>query len=344
LRIYYPALELDPPDIPTGLDTDATDQLNAWAATIPNGPGALNNLDGQPIPDIRGVTLIDLTGHTYRVDGTLTLLGLLNVAIRGLTITRVTWPALTPQLAIDHCTNLILDHPNITGTKTEGFTYQAKRETETAYRLLGSGPVVLNQPRAQNIWGDHLYLGKTNRNPRKTSDVTVTGGTFGDCGRDPIAATACTNVTVTNCTFGNGRTCIDMEPNGAAGGVNGLTVTDCTFAGQYQLMFAASVSGSTVGTVENITIARNTAPQHHLQTMIGGGERRANLTITDNTGTISVGRPSGAVMNFTGCTGNLTVTGNTNPVNPNRNMRMARFVDCDQAVIDYHDNQPADLT
>jgi hypothetical protein len=342
--LWYPAQTLEPPDIPTGIDTDQTDALNQWAATIPNGPGALLDLDGQPVPNLRGVTLIDLTGRTYRVDGTLTLLGQLNVAIRGLTIIRCAYPALAPQLTIDHATNLILDQPNITGTKTEGFTYQAKRETETAFRLLGSGPVVINQPTTNNIWGDHLYLGKTNRNPRWTTDVTVTGGRFGDSGRDPIAATACKNVTITDCTFGNGRTCIDMEPNGAQGGVNGLTVTDCTFAGTYQLMFAASVSGSTVGIVENVTIARNTAPRHHLQTMIGGGERRSNLTFTDNTGTISVGRPSGAVLNFKDCTGQLTVTGNTNPVNENRNMRIARFVNCDQAVIDYHDNHPADLT
>jgi hypothetical protein len=340
--LWYPALEVDPPDIPTGLDVDQTDALNMWANTIPNGPGALADLDGNPVPNLRGVTLVDLTGLTYRVDGTLTLLGLLNVAIRGLTIVRVTYPALAPQLVLDHCTNLILQQPDITGTKAEGWTYQAKRETETAYRLLGSGPVVLNHPRAQNVWGDHLYFGKTNRNPRKTSDVTVTGGTFGDSGRDPIAATAANNITVTDCTFGNGRTCIDLEPNGTQGGVNGITVTDCTFAGQYQLLFLASASPSTVGIVENVTIARNQIPHGSLQTVITGGERRANITVTDNTATQSIGRPSGAVLNFTGVEGPITVTGNTQPVNPNRGMRVARFTDC-PGPIDYRDNQPADL-
>jgi hypothetical protein len=342
--IYYPAAVLEPPDIPTGLDVDQTDNLNTWAETIPDGPGQLADIYGNPIPNLRGVTVINLTGRNYRADGTLTLLGHQDTAIIGLNITRLAGTG--PQLVVDHCTHLTLDLADITGTKPQGARYNAAHENETAFRLLGSTRTTITRPQTRNIWGDHIYLGKTNRHWRKTSDTTITDGIFGESGRDPIAATAANNTTITNCVFSNGRTCIDLEPNGTAGGVNGITVTDCTFNGTYQLMFLASVSSSTVGIVENVHIEHNHVPNGHLQTMISGGERRANITILDNEGTVSVGRPSGAVLNFNQCSGNITVTGNRNPINHGRTppMRIARFTNSDTATITYQDNWPDDDT
>jgi hypothetical protein len=328
------------------LDLDQTDALNDWIRDVPDGPGPVNDIHGNPIPDLRAVTVIQAPTAPIRCDGTLNLTGRQHLAIRNLTIQSVAWPRLTPHLLLDHCNHIHLHQPTIIGTKPADLGYNAKRETETAYRLAGSQNVTLNAPSSQAVWGDHLYFGKTNRNPAWTQNVTVIDGTFGDSGRDPIAATAARNITIARCTFGNGRTCIDLEPNGAQGGVDQFTVTDCIFDGTYTGIFLASASPSDVGTVENVTVTGNTVTSQDLQTMIVGGSRRANFTLTDNTGTRSVGRGSGAIMNFDGVTGTITVTGNTNPVNPNRNMRMARFPNCAEAgaTINYHDNQPADLT
>jgi hypothetical protein len=353
VRTIYPTTTITVPDtIPTGLDTDATDQLNAWLNNIPDGPGEMRDIYGTTIPNIRAATIVELNANPYRVDGTLNLVGLADLVIRGLNITRIAQAGggtykTKPHIIFNHCTFLTLIDPVVTGPNTT-YTYQAQRETETAYRFLGAAGCELIRPRATGIWGDHLYFGRTNQSPVRARSILVVDGIFGHSARDPIAAASAENVTIRNCTFEGGRTCIDAEPNGAQGGVYGLTVDGCTF-GTHTGIFLASVGGSTIGIVDGVTI-NNCSTAGDLQILVGGGERRANFTITDNTGAKQYGAARACVMKLTGTTGTTTVTGNTNPMDANKHMHMARFYTHegielapgpDNGII-YSDNHPDD--
>lgn len=339
-----------PAEIPRGLGVDQSQALLDWIVTVPNGPGIMRGLDGAPVLDstgeiMRGVNRIVFDGE-FHVDARFRLIGRIDLMLDfGETgkFTRVNRQEQVPHFVLNHCSFCYLDHFRLQGTKPKGMRWQAQREAEHGIRFEGSQGIRVRWPEIDDVWGDHFYFGKTNLDSTLTTRCEVTDAVCGESGRHSISMTAAKECQVLRSTFGNGRTCIDFEPNGARGGVWDARVDGCTFAGIYTGLFCASASPSTEGVVEGVTVVDCKVPNGSLQTVIEGGARRASFAFDGNEGVRAVGKNNGAVLYFRGVDG-VTVKGNRNPVQLGRvtglPMRVARFVDCTDVV--YADNWPAD--
>ena len=339
-----------PDTITPGLDApDQAPAFTAWLNTVPSGPGPLYRADGSIFPArFKNRVIID---KPYRLDTTLRPNGKgeLEFAFRDDgSWNRVAWPMLTPQTVWNHCSFIDFLNPVINGSKLDGYTWQAKRESEHAMAFESCVGMYVKDARFSQVWGDDFWIGKHAGDPKWSSNIVIEGAVCRETGRDPVAITAAKNVTIRNCSFGPGRTCLDMEPNGASGGVADVLMEDCTFTGPYLLKFFSAVGGSTEGVVERVSILNNTGVNLALQAAVGGGERRADFTVVGNTGdrsignSVGVGDNRGCLMWFNGVQGEVVVTDNRNPVNKNRNMRIARFNDCPD--VTYERNWPDQAT
>jgi hypothetical protein len=248
-----------------------------------------------------------------------------------------------PHFVLNHCNYMELNNVWIVGTKPDGAGYNASLEAQHAFQFESSTNINVQSPRSEQIWGDHLYFGKHTGDTKWSDQITVDGGVFGESGRDPMAMSAASNITVQNSSFGACRTCIDLEPNGSAGGVSDVLVNSCDF-GPHQLNFLAALSSSTVGVVERVTVRACSVTGGNIQVTVAGGERRADFWFTGNTGDVALGNPRGAVMWFDGVGGTITVAGNRNAVQMGRTppMRIARFPNCPGPIV-YFGNWPADV-
>jgi hypothetical protein len=346
-----------PSSIPTGLNApDQTQALLNFFATVPDGPGVVLDSTGAPVLDPNGNVVRAqnqiLISHVYRVDQMFRLIGRKDLALTFTSSRTQTGKFVrvtpdpdrgAPHLVLNHCNFMEVNNPWIVGTKPAGATYDPNLEAQHAYQFESSTNISLQSPRSEQIWGDHLNFGMHAGDTKWSDQITVDGGVFGESGRDPIVLSAASNITVSNSSFGPCRTCIDLEPNGSAGGASDLLVDTCQF-GPHRLNFLASYSPSTVGVVQRVTVKACKVTGGNIAVTVAGGQLRSDFKFTGNTGDTGLGNPRGAVMWFDGVQGTVTVAGNQNSLQPGRTppMRMARFPNCPGPIV-YFGNSPPDM-
>jgi hypothetical protein len=333
-------------DVPSGLGVpDQSAALMAWINTnVPNGRGPVRDDSGNVMHDDAGEVVRAknriIFNEMYRVDEEFRMVGRTDLVFDfeggGGGFARGTDMPGVKHTAWNHCAYIDLVWPFVHGLKPVGAGYDAAREHEAAFWFESCVAVNINGAESTGVWGDHFYLGKHSGDPKWCDRIMITNSLCGESGRDPLAVTAAGHVTLSGGSFGRCRTCVDLEPNGASGGVSDVLVENVDFGAHSGNFFAAMGGNWTEGTVDRVAIVDNTVRGGTLTSVVSGGLRRSDFTVNGNTATQGTGNGKGAVIQMRGVTGQKVVTGNKCPLQPNRTppMRMARFWSKDGTEID----------
>jgi hypothetical protein len=319
-----------PSTIPTGLATDVTQDLLDFFATVPLGQSE----------DV-------LINAVYRVDQPFKLTGVHGVDIEwapGAEFRRV-----APQadreachLELNHCNYMTLRNPTIRGCKPAGAGYRATLEAQHAILTSSSADINIIDMHVSDVYGDQLCCGSDRRTLKVWSQqIYVVNGKNGESARHALCVTSGRDIRVSGLAWGSCRTGIDLEPNGSQGGAVDITVQSCQWWG-HRLNWMAAFSPKAEGIVDGVTLVDNKSFGAPLSIAVTGGQRRSNFYVVNNWTAVSVGQPDGSVMDFNGVSGDLDIRDNVQPLNPGRNMRVARWdaYTAANADITYSGNTP----
>jgi hypothetical protein len=304
---------------PTG-QTDVTDQLQEFLSSVPDG-----------------ATIVFPPKATFRVEGSLLLIGRQGLTIEGngamvfattdgsqiVPPTRLKhkWPRKRAHLIFDGGGNIVVRdleirgaHPN-PGADGE---YVAALEGQHGIVLRGVQGAEIDRVRITDVYGDFMYLGGgvTDSVRQWTRNVHIHDSHFERNGRQGFGITGAEDVLIEDNYIGEvKRTALDVEPNGNGGGAIGLTVRDNHFGAIHGHWLAAH---GKVGTVRDITLERNVLNAKMRVSTNSIGPRRSNFRIVDNVSDRMVGSPA-PLMTLHLIDG-LEVRGNRHPLNKWREM------------------------
>ncbi len=318
--------------VPGSIDATGTDDVSVEMQAF---------LDAQS----RNTTIVFPTSGTYRCENTLRIVDKYNWVIEGNGSTIVAdtdGSGVTPHASIQHQWPRQRSHLmfiggsyevtalNVRGPHPDGGigddAYVVELEAQHGYALQGCKRFRLNDVTITDIYGDGAYLG-----PRVTTinrDVIFDDVTIMRNGRQGVGITS-----VDGFEFVNGhisairRATFDIEPNFSYDICRNVRIHDSTFGAGRLLFFASKGAG---GTIENITIEDNVltgkAMIMEVQSPTGGPRRRGYI-VRNNVSDTGHGGPSETCMWFVRVD-DITVTGNTQPLQSGRNMHVARTDEC----------------
>jgi Right handed beta helix region len=285
-----------PGNIPTDCSVDVTAQLRAWLGSFP-----------------AGATATLAAGGCYRVDGTLELSGrTLTIEGNGATLRATTTGA--ARRAHLRFTGGSITVRNLTIDSVAPGGHVDALQYQHGIDLRGVAGVNIANVVVSDVYGDCVYVGLGYDGSTWTSDVSISGLTCRNNGRQGVAVTAGRNVTVSGSLFDRvGLIGVDLEPNGVAG-ATGIRVLANTFTTGRKWWFAAlGYSGG--GAMSDIILDGNQVVGASLCVKVEplASQRISNVTITDNTGDTAANYNSnGSVIDVYRVDG-LTVTGNSQP-------------------------------
>lgn len=227
-------------------------------------------------------------------------------------------------------TNLTIIGANVNAGLSDD-AYYSPLEAQHGFESLSSTNITVDRVTIDNVYGDWIYCGVAGA-LGLTDGVLIELCTFGKNGRQGMSFVGCQNVEVRYCTTGLcRRSLMDFEPNGASSPAFNIYVHDNTF-GLHRLSFVASKGA--VGECSNITVSRNTCVSAISPVLIEppAQNTRSNWVITDNSSETGFGSASGNAWYVRWCDG-LTITGNTQPMQPGRNMVLVSLDECTNYVV-----------
>jgi hypothetical protein len=298
--------------------SDVTVALNAYFSRVPDG-----------------TTVVFPTHSRYRIEGTLTLEQHKNVVVdgngavffaatngsnraapgcdRGASVCR--YPNRTrAHWSLVNDTNVSVRNVNVVGSNPDPGprgTYEPKLEAQQAFEILGGTRIVLDHVTAHDVWGDLVYVGRSQSGRTATSPtfVTVQNSTFYGASRQGWSVTNGQHITfVNNTLYSARRSLIDIESNSKSDEISYLTVRNNRF-GSYRLCTFTNYGAASVE--HDFVFADN-----H---MIGGSPiriciqaksvaRRRNFAITGNVS--SSGPTPNSPMVSIAFVDHVTVSGN----------------------------------
>jgi Right handed beta helix region len=188
---------------PSGRDDTAA--LNSFVSSAPNG------------------TCVVFERATYRVDGTLEVSGKSDLDIRGngaVLAAQTQADRNRRHLVVAKSAAIALHDLYVRGANQQHLRSQAQLEAQHGFEIADhSTNISLVNVRVEDVYGDAIYIGGD------SNHVAVQGGVFSYTGRQGIAVTAASRVTLEGFTMQNaGRYCIDLEPNVPRVAVDQVTI------------------------------------------------------------------------------------------------------------------------
>jgi|GEM_PF-3061800 len=298
---------LVPNSIASDCSVDVTSSLLTW-------------LSGEP----DNITVSFGSNKCYRIDGTIELRGRSNMVFEanGSTFKSVA-PMTTGSSTDDQramwrfigSTNISFINMKIVGSYTHGGTFDATLQHAHGLDFRGTSATVRNV-QVSNVAGDCVYLGLGYDNTTRSTG-SVTNSSCTGTGRNGISVTAANNVQLNTNTLDKiGYTTFDLEPNVGAytattgWGTSNITVSGNAIGSYYLYAFAiVENSSNSTDTFTNNTV---TGPSGLRVGVVAPGStvvRASNVTITNNTTSVTTWSPAMEFQNIDG----LTVTGNRAP-------------------------------
>ena len=309
--------------VPTSIDatgqTDVTDPLNAWFASVPDS----------------SVVRLAHNGR-YRVEGTLLFVDrhALTIDGNGATIFATTdgsgvtppaliahlWPRLRSQFHFQRGSDIVVRNLTVRGANPNAgmgdSAYVVALEAQHGFNLVGVQGVELDHVTVTDPFGDFVYFGATNG--QLTTNARVHDSHFERNGRQGMSFTGAENVLIERNEMSQIRRAhFDLEPNLVTDVIRGVTITNNHF-GPGRLLFLASAGAG--GTIENIEVRDNTFTGKAviIQVIPPAGSRRSGFRIINNVSDTQFGSTV-PLMQFTRVDG-LEVRGNQNPLQTGRSM------------------------
>lgn len=281
------------------------------------------------------------TDKTYRIDGTYTqatieLIDRAHLIIDGNGSTfRTDTYTYPPDGSISkrrhwqfiRCDDIVVQNVKVYGGSIGGLgdsAYDTKLEFEHGFALWSCTNMQVTLCEVSHVWGDCVYTGVDGGGV--CDGIEIDNCYLGDAGRQCFGLVAGHNLDIHDNTTGDiRRSIIDIEPNGANYTADNINVYDNAF-GDRRLSFIASKGFP--GVAQNITIENNTITGNLIGAIDPPGfGLRKNWIIRDNVASGFAGTPSRCVLDIRKVDG-ITITGNTQPMQADRDMHMARFTDC----------------
>jgi hypothetical protein len=161
--------------------------------------------------------------------------------------------------------------------------YQPDLEGQHGFAFRGTNGVELDGVAVTDVYGDFVYLGRTDDGGPWTRRVWIHDSIFARNGRQGIAIVAGQDVVIERNLIGDvARSTIDLEPNAATGGAINIHVLD-NDVGRGRLLFLAAAGN---GPVSSVVVADNRLTGRALTATIlpPPGERRDRFWIVGNRG------------------------------------------------------------
>lgn len=242
-----------PPDsIPTGLDADATEALNAFLESVSDGATvefpekAIYRVEGTlMLKDRKGLT-IEGNGATFRATDPMPDYAKdENYSGWRMVRTRSQW-------RVENCENITLRNIRVIGAHPnpgrEG-DYDYNREAQHAFDLLGVTNVLVENVHVSDLFGDGVYISKHSRG------VTVCKSRIEGVGRQGIAIGSAWHILIEdNDILDSRRGLLDIEPYGKEWACGDIRVIGNRF-GDSRLL-ALPMGGS--GAIGAVLVANNT--------------------------------------------------------------------------------------
>lgn len=271
--------------VPSSIDstgeTDVTDLLTAFLASVPDGS----------IIEFRA-------GSRYRIEGTVLLERRNQLQIEGngaVFLATTEGSRNRSHWRFDGGRDITLRDVTVIGANPNaGMAAEAgdsDLEAQHAFLIKGVDGFLLERARASDVWGDFVYLGEFKGAWAK--NVTVRDSHFERNGRQGIAITAAEGVLIEGNYIGDvRRTTIDIEPFNTDGGAAQVRIVNNTFGDSRLRFFSA---GGRAGRVEDIEISGNLLYRKMgFEIRAPEGSRRARITISGNVSEIVT--PGAAVV------------------------------------------------
>jgi len=307
-----------------------TAALSKWISSVPDnstltlGRGACYRVDGSITISNRRTLLFDGNGST------------LEAKTRG-TRKRV-------HVGIDNSENIIVRNLTVKGPNpnagASAKAYQPKLEAQHAFNLGGVRHVLLEAVKAQDVYGDFVYISSSGRGPRRgqpSQHVAVVGSHFSRSGRQGIAITNAEDVTIRgNDVSGVARSMFDLEPNTARDAVRGVRIEQNTTGAAVNFWIASKGAGNQIG---DVVVRDNNmrAATGGLVFVFGGpGGARGPFTFDGNrlrvTGAVTDEGAVGAF--FFAHTNTIDIRNNQVDLPHRRGMPTVELRSCDHVVVD----------
>jgi hypothetical protein len=161
--------------------------------------------------------------------------------------------------------------------------YQAELEGQHGFAIRGTDGVELDGVAVTDVYGDFVYLGRTDDGGPWVRRAWIHDSLFARNGRQGIAVVAAQDVVIERNGIGDvARSTIDLEPNGPTGGAINVHVLD-NEVGRGRLLFLAASGRGPVGSV---VIANNRLTDRALTATILSppGDRHDRFWIVGNRG------------------------------------------------------------
>lgn len=270
-------------DLPTSIDatggSDVTGALTSFFAGVPDGTTVRFPADGRF--RIEGTVRIEGKDR-LTVEGNDSMLfaksqgGLKRIHVEVIGGSGIRFRSLAVKGA----------HPN---GGLDDDAYQAELEGQHGFAFRGTNGVELDGVAVTDVYGDFVYLGRTDGGGPWTRRVWIHDSIFARNGRQGIAIVAGQDVVIERNLIGDvARSTIDLEPNTASGGAINIHVLD-NDVGRGRLLFLAAAGD---GPVSSVVIAGNRLTGRALTATIlpPVGERRDRFWIVGNSGGTAASR------------------------------------------------------
>jgi hypothetical protein len=281
----------------------------------------------------------------YQIDGTITISGKHGLTVNGnnSSFRAMTSGAELPaKQARTRDQFLVINSSNITIANAIAYganpyaglsdrAYNPAFEAQQGFEISSSSYVTLDHDQAYNVYGDFVYIGGSGTRPSRY--VTVKDSTFRANGRIGMTVANATDVLIYHNSLDlMRRSVFDLEPYASVWVIERVTIQDNT-VGQARLNFFSNYG--TCAVVDNIAVLHNQLVGQELNGTIlnqtGCTIRRHNFTFADNTSDKAFGTPSGMALEFVGVDG-ISLTNNVVPLQPGRNMHLARLTNSSYAA------------
>jgi len=259
-----------PAAIPANCSSDATQSLNRWLATVPDG------------------TVVRFPAAAcYRVQGTLEVEGRNDLEVDGNGATIRAAQASqrrTPIWQIVDSQHIVVADLNIVGAYTRAGTFDPKLQSAHGIAALGS-ELRVEHVAVSGVGGDCVYYGPGRTSAQRRSSGTVSDSTCVGTGRNGVSVVSGDNINVTGTSLDRiGYDVFDVEPNLGTSQAADHVNFERNIIGSYHLE-AYSVVGT--GPVSNQSFVGNRIVGHGLKVAItrpgvSGTFRPRNVVIRGN--------------------------------------------------------------
>ncbi len=336
-----------PTMIPTPISTPPPMASPAHTVTVPSSIDASGGSDAstalnafiKSTPD--GTTIVFKSGATYRLDQGLVLTNRHNLVLEGNGATLrannagSTWLGGPVNLFRGNSYITIRDFKLVGNNGNTTTVYNPGQENQHGVGIWGGSHIEVADNTISRTNGDGVYVSSDDATHASADTVWIHDNTFSYVGRNGIALTAGSHVTIEHNSFDKiGYHVFDVEPDFSYQQVTDVTIRSNTI-GSYShttafIGFFFQVYSPASPTVRNITVTGNqvagiahegydgAARGMNVKVIVPG---TSNITVTNNTATQAA---PGPILYFANVNG-VTATGNSQPLSSGS---LAQFSNC----------------